>query len=144
MSVNQHSQPCSRRTMNRHVIRYGRVVPALIFTALGAWTVHAEVVDIVWTASGEFERKVRIPPGKFVEMCGPLEALDVVRWTFEATHSLEFNVHYHVGKDVVYPSKQDGVRSARGTLAVPSRQDYCWMWNSRQQTAVELFVTLKR
>lgn len=130
--------------MNRFAIIHGTSALALVSTIAGTSGAHAEVVDIAWTASGGFERKVTVPAGKFVEICGPLERGETVRWAFESTHPLDFNVHYHVGKDVHYPSRQDGARSARGTLDVQSRQDYCWMWSSKQQAAAELSLTLEK
>lgn len=117
---------------------------ALPLLVLGASALRAEIIDIAWTASGEFARTVSVAPGKFVEICAPLEYGQSVHWTFEANQPLDFNVHYHVGKDVVYPAKQDGARNASGTVHVALRETYCWMWRSRQQALAEVRVRLNK
>ena len=40
---------------------------------------------------------------------------------------MDFNVHYHEGKDVRFPAKRAQVSKADGTLDVSVDQDYCWM-----------------
>ena len=117
-------------------------VGALAATLLAAATAHADVIDIAWSAGGEFKRSVDVAPGKFVEICGALEPGQSVRWSYRAAQPLDFNVHYHAGKDVVYPARHDASRSAEGTLAVTAKQDYCWMWSSKQTSAVRLDVSL--
>ena len=48
---------------------------------------------------------------------------------------VDFNVHYHVDKDVFYPVKRDGMRGDGGTFAAKVGQDYCWMWTARDKPA---------
>jgi hypothetical protein len=111
---------------------------------VGMATAHGEIIELKWTQGGRFERSLAVAPGKFAELCGPLQAGQRVQWSFESDRALNFNIHYHVGKDVHYPAKQDQVERAQGELAVDSRQDYCWMWVNKTGTAARLAVSLTR
>jgi hypothetical protein len=116
-----------------------------------AWTLAvtssaalADIVDISWDAGGRFERSLNVAPSKFVEACGKLPAGAKVRWRFEASAPLDFNVHYHVGKEVEFPTKLVAVASARDTLNTQTQQDYCWMWSNKSAAAAALTVELQR
>lgn len=111
---------------------------------MGAAAARAEVIELQWQDAGRFERSLTIAPGKFAEICGPLEAGQAVQWSFEADGALNFNVHYHVEKDVRYPVKKENVKRLQGDLSVDSRQDYCWMWTNKTTTSTKLSVTLTR
>ena len=105
---------------------------------------QAQVVDLEWTPAGTFERRIGVAPGKFAELCGALANGQAVQWRFEAGAALDFNIHYHQGKDVTYPARASGAQRSEGTLAVDSAQEYCWMWTNKSATAVELTVKLNR
>jgi hypothetical protein len=126
--------------------RQGVAASVLVGAALwvGAGVARSEVIDLQWQEGGRFERNLTIAPGKFAEICGPLDQGQVIRWSFEADRALNFNIHYHVEKDVRYPAKKDQVASLHGDLAVDSRQDYCWMWANKTTTAAKLSVMLAR
>jgi hypothetical protein len=116
---------------------------------VGAWlalspAAFAEVVDIDWSARGRFERSLSVPPGKFVEVCGKLAKGARVRWQYAAGAALDFNVHYHSGKDVIYPAKRDATAKASGTLDVAVEQDYCWMWANKSVGEAKLRLQLSR
>ena len=106
--------------------------------------VNAEVLDIQWNSHGEVEQSFTVPPGKFAEFCGALSKGQSIAWTFKADQPLNFNIHYHVGKDVTFPEKQDDLAESRGNLNVPVEQQYCWMWSNKQSASARLHVTLKR
>lgn len=111
---------------------------------MGAAAARAEVIELQWQDAGRFERSLTIAPGKFAEICGPLEAGQAVQWSFDADRALNFNVHYHVDKDVRYPAKKENVKRLQGDLSVDSRQDYCWMWTNKTTASTKLSVTLTR
>lgn len=116
---------------------------------LGAWLIlggigasHAELVDIKWT-SGTFAHKATIAPSKFLEVCGKLKKDDSVDWRFSGSAPTNFNIHYHVGKDVVYPENRKEIGSADGKLRVPLDQDYCWMWSNKSAQPIDIEMSLK-
>ena len=57
---------------------------------------------------------------------------------------MDFNIHYHVGKDTVFPARQAQVSMGRDTLKVAVAQDYCWMWTNKGTAPVSLTVELQR
>ncbi len=104
----------------------------------------ADVVDIRWDAAARFTHQGQVAPGKLVEVCGALPAGTTVAWRFTAGAPLDFNIHYHEGKDVRYPARQAQQARAEGELAVASAQDYCWMWTNKGTAPAALELTLQR
>lgn len=104
----------------------------------------AEVVALDWSADGRFATTLAVPAGGFVEACGTLPARTRVHWRFDAGTPLDFNVHFHVGKQVRYPARRNGVAKAGGRLDAKVDQDYCWMWTNRSQREASVAVELTR
>ncbi|MED5622388.1 hypothetical protein [Ideonella sp. BN130291] len=127
-----------------------RVIKRFIVASCGSalWALatgaQAELADIEWAAGGVAAREFQVAPGKFAEWCGRLARGEKVQWKFEAAAPLNFNVHYHEGKEVRFPAKQDGVTQADGTLDVALDQDYCWMWTNKSSSAVALKARLQK
>ena len=116
----------------------------VVALGLPAWAAQAEIVDISWAGDGRFEHRATVAPAKFVELCGKLPAALKVKWAFQAGAPLDFNIHYHVGKDVVYPAKLKAVGAAQDSLLTELEQDYCWMWTNKSKVAATLSVQLHR
>jgi hypothetical protein len=82
------------------------------------------------------KRSVAIAPGKFAELCGPLQAGQAIAWSFKAVRAVNFNIHCHVDKELRYPAQQNQIKSQQGRLSVDTPQDHCWMWvNKRTHTS---------
>ncbi len=113
-----------------HSITRLATVVGLSVLALSA-TSHAELIDVKWNAEGKFDHAQSIAPGKFLEICENLAKGSTVTWQFKASAPLNFNVHFHQGKEVAFPEKQDGVSELQGTLFAKSKEDYCWMWTNK-------------
>ncbi len=125
----------------RHPLATSAIVLALAATGTGT---SADIIDIAWDAGGRFERSVSVAPAKFAEVCGKLPAGLKIRWKFEASAPLDFNVHYHVGKEVVFPSKLNAVVTGKDTLATKVDQDYCWMWTNKSAASATVMFELQR
>ena len=121
-----------------------RISVALSLAILCSTAARADIIDIAWNEQGRFERRVSVAPGKFAEVCGKLSRADSVAWRFEASGPLNFNIHFHEGKDVRYPERRDALAGAGGRLQVALDQDYCWMWTNKSGQAVDLNVLLTR
>ncbi len=113
-------------------------------TLCGGALAAGPIVDIAWSPDGRFAHKAQIAAGKFVEVCGKLAAGDGVRWGFTAGAPVDFNIHYHVGKEAVFPVKQAQVAAGSDTLKVEVAQDYCWMWTNKGSAPASLTVDLAR
>lgn len=121
---------------------FGRA--CFLLLAVVATGARADLIDIEWDGGGRFERSLSVAPGKFAELCTRLTKGQSVRWTFLADQPLNFNVHYHVGKEVIYAARDDRVREQNGYLEVAEDQDYCWMWTNDSKLPASLKTTLER
>lgn len=120
-----------------------RVVLLLLFVLAGS--VRAEgVIDIAWDAQGRFAQEQPIEPGKFAEICGKLKKGEAIAWRYDGSAALDFNIHYHVDKTVIYPVRKPTAKAARGQLRAALDQDYCWMWTNKGAQSVVLKVALRR
>lgn len=112
---------------------------------LAAWpAARAELVEIEWSAAGQFTHQSSVLAGKFLEVCGKLPAGVKVQWDFEAGAPIDFNVHFHVGKDVIFPTKLLTVARGNDTLVAKIEQDYCWMWTNKSAAPATLVLHLQR
>lgn len=105
---------------------------------------RAQLVPVTWDASGQFAHKANLAPGKFIEVCEKLPQGSKVTWSFRSSAPLNFNIHYHEGKEVKFPAKQDASSGAKGRLDAAVAQDYCWMWTNELKKATTLDLALKR
>ena len=125
------------------MITRGVVITSILLVSL-APTAHAELVEIGWSSGGTFMQQKQIGTGKFFEVCAKLPAGLKVEWSFEASGPTDFNIHYHVGKEVVYPTKMAQTARAQDTLQVKAEQDYCWMWSNKTAEPVVLKANFQR
>ena len=116
------------------------IVSALAVSPIGA---KEHIVEATWSPAGEFKAELSMAPGKFKEVCVPLKQGDRVEWSFSSRFPTDFNVHYHVGKETVYPVKTEGRASGQGTLEVAVSEVHCWMWKARAEPLV-MSTSLKR
>lgn len=116
----------------------------VITSLLTGFDARADLLAIAWDGNDRFERSIEIRPGKFAEICGPLQRGQAIAWSFEADRPVQFNIHYHDGPKVVFPEKREARKNGLGTLAVEADQDFCWMWANRSDGPVALRLSLKR
>jgi hypothetical protein len=81
------------------------------------------------------EVEVTLQPGKVHESCARLEKGERRRYHWKSTAPVDFNIHYHEGREVFYPVKRDGMRGDGGAFAAKIAQDYCWMWTAKNAPA---------
>ena len=127
----------------RH-LRLAVLATAVLAAAVMAIDARAELVEIAWDNAGRFETAVSVAPGKFAEVCGQLDRGQSVAWSFKADRPMNFNIHYHEGKQVVFPAKQDAAVDAQGKLDVSLSQDYCWMWTNKANAPIRLQLLLQK
>ena len=86
-------------------------------------------------AGGAVAVDVTLQPNKIHEECARLEPGQSRRYHWKSSAPVDFNIHYHSGKDVHYPVKRDAMRGDGGTFTAKSAEDYCWMWSARDKPA---------
>ncbi len=77
-----------------------------------------------------------IKPGKIAEECRNLQPGERLRYRFEASAPVPFNVHFHRGNSVEYPVKIDKTSNEVSIFAAQSAGEFCWMWTNGTQDAV--------
>ena len=85
-----------------------------------------------------------IKPGKIAEECRNLASDERMRYRFEASAAVPFNVHFHRGSTVEYPVKIDKTSDAASTFMASSAQDFCWMWTNETTEIVVVHGELVR
>ncbi len=115
----------------------------LSLAPLGVAMASSHIVDIQWDAHGRFVHKADIQAGKFVEVCGALKPGQKIAWSFQGSAPMNFNIHYHLGKETVFPAKLSAVKDAAQTLNVQAEQMHCWMWSNKSSAVATLDVALK-
>lgn len=137
--ANIMNSPYSARSTRRSRAAYALAV-VMAVTAPSAFG-NEHLVEVEWGAAGNYVAEIRIPSRKFRELCVALKKGERVAWSFSSSTVTTFNIHYHVGKEVSYPAKVEGIRSGDGVLAVPADQHYCWMWKA-DASSVDLTAKL--
>ena len=133
----------SKLAHNKTSQRVGRLAISGLIGVSGVGISHAEIIHVDW-ADRAFAHTSSIAPKKFLEVCARLKQGETIAWQFKGSAATDFNLHYHVGKQVTYPQKRKGVTSFSGTLAVPADRNYCWMWSNKGGEPVNMSVNLKQ
>lgn len=121
------------------------LLPAFVLlVGIGApSTSLASVRDIRFDQEKRHVMSETIAPGKALELCGEMQNGAHVGWRFDSDKALDFNIHFHVGKEVQYSNKLKARKNAAGRLDVNQDQTYCWMWSNRSLHQAKLSVTLE-
>jgi len=75
---------------------------------------------------------------KLHEVCLPLASADRLTFEYSASGALDFNIHFHHGKDVAYPLKIDAAPRGGGAFKAETAEDYCLMWENKSARPVAL------
>jgi hypothetical protein len=87
----------------------------------------------------EQQEAVIIAPSSFHEACDKLTPGQQIKYSFETTLPVDFNVHYHSKTaGIVYPVKEDNVTSSSGELTADVQAIYCCMWSNKQSAPISL------
>jgi hypothetical protein len=71
-----------------------------------------------------------IAAGKAGEVCMPLVAGDTLAWRFKSSAATDFNLHHHVGSEVLMPVQRTQLREDQGEFAIDRDNDWCLMWTA--------------
>lgn len=113
-----------------------------LLLALPLASTAAGLTAVDWNAQGRWHTTLTAAPKRPAEACTALKQGERVRWHWTAAAPLAFNIHYHLGKEVVMPVQADA-SAGEGTLEVLLTQTYCWMWRGTAD-AQPIQLTLER
>ena len=80
---------------------------------------------------------VALDANKIHESCLKLEKGETARYEWKSDVPLDFNIHYHEGREVFYPLKRDGATRGKDTFRAKIAQEYCWMWTASRAAKLE-------
>ena len=83
--------------------------------------------------------KIQLPSSATHEECLKLLQENEVEYSFEASHPLTFDIHYHDGTQIIDAFAKKTIASLEATLKPEIVQEYCMTWsNNHQPQAVQL------
>jgi len=92
-------------------------------------------------ANGERPIRMTVAAGKVGEACMPLAVGDTLVWQFTSSVATDFNLHHHVGTDVLMPVERKGIREDRGEHAIDRANEWCLMWTAPKDSAMSISGT---
>lgn len=97
-----------------------------------------------YAGQGEGAYSLKLAGKAFDERCLKLAAGEALRYRFSASAPVDFNIHYHRGKDVFYPVKQTAVTHSNGAFRADADDDYCLMWEHAAAGTATVEGTVER
>ena len=82
--------------------------------------------------------KIQLPSSATHEECLKLLQENEVVYSFEASHPLTFDIHYHDGTQIVDAFAKKTIAAMEATLKPEIVQEYCMTWSNHQPQAVQL------
>jgi hypothetical protein len=76
-----------------------------------------------------------IQPQQDVEVCTKMARGETRRYHWKSDAPVDFNIHYHRGKEVFYPVKRSAMRADGGSFTAKEADEYCWMWTAKAAKA---------
>ena len=107
-------------------------------------TAPAEAIEVAWPDNGRYGLAHDLPAGKTLELCSKLGRGTRITWAFTSSGVTDFNIHYHLGEQVVYSVQLRQAVQGQQVLSVAAEQNFCWMWTNASSTPVALKLSLLR
>ena len=76
-----------------------------------------------------------LEPQKDFEVCTKMQKGETRRYSWRSDNAVDFNIHYHRGKEVTYPVKRTSMRGDGGSFTAKDADEYCWMWTAKNGRA---------
>jgi hypothetical protein len=87
--------------------------------------------------------KAKLDPSGHHELCKKIRPDQKLAFSFESSGPLDFNVHYHRGKEVLYPVSEEKITTSKGYYSPEKEDIFCLMWTNPQSEAVDLSFKYK-
>ena len=86
--------------------------------------------------------RIRSGPAPAPKSASSFPAAQSIGYAFESSAPVDFNIHFHRGKEVVYPVKADAIPRMDDRFTAPSTEEFCLMWTNRTLEMVTVKGTL--
>ena len=77
-----------------------------------------------------------IKPGGILEECRIVSPNQELVYSFQAAMPVDFNLHYHHEKKVLYPVSKKRIFDLEGTFSPEEKYNYCLMWTNPHRRSV--------
>lgn len=79
---------------------------------------------------------VALQPGEVHESCLKILKTETLKYSFQSSKKLDFNIHYHDDSngDIFYPIQETRIASKAGTFLPEVSQTYCMMWENSDKS----------
>ena len=94
--------------------------------------------------AAEVKKSLQIMPGKIHENCFVLAPNESIKYTFNTTSDVAFNIHYHSGDQVKYPVKLKSVSNKSDSFKATIKQNYCLMWTNNSKQSTQLSYSYRK
>jgi len=88
---------------------------------------------------------VKIKPSGSYEDCLELLPGQTMNYSFNSSHFVNFNIHYHTETELYYPVKKKGVMMGKGSLDIQEldyytedQEFFCVMWDNLNPEPVQV------
>jgi hypothetical protein len=113
------------RNIKLHLLLIAALVSSLNHGQLAAGQKHLphDTVDI--------KKAVVIRSANKHEYCVTLKPGQLLSYSFQSSNELEFNIHYHDGKQVVFEKGPLNSNVIKDEFRASQKANYCWMWSNK-------------
>ncbi|MDW7712131.1 MAG: hypothetical protein SCH98_16820 [Deferrisomatales bacterium] len=89
------------------------------------------------------QERIRLGPYETYERCIELNPGNSLRYSYEASAPLRFDIHFHAGEKTQYPVYRDGALSGSGVFTARQRNEYCVYWALRDEGSADLTFEIR-
>ncbi|MEW6486657.1 MAG: hypothetical protein AB1578_01925 [Thermodesulfobacteriota bacterium] len=89
------------------------------------------------------QERIRLGAYESYERCIELNSGDSLRYSYEASGPVRFDIHFHSGEKTQYPVYRDGSLSGSGVFTARQKNEYCAYWALRDEGSAELTFELR-
>jgi hypothetical protein len=89
------------------------------------------------------QERIRLGPYESFERCFELNAGESLRYSYEASAPVRFDLHFHSGDKTQYPVLREGSLSGSGVFAARQKNEYCAYWGLRDEGLAEVTFELR-
>lgn len=100
--------------------------------------VAAAILSCSSNAHASENMSLNLRPGEVHESCHDLATGKKLGYQYTGSSVTLFNIHYHKGKNIVYPVPDELAFRKNSSLITDSTQNYCLMWTNIRNMPVSL------
>lgn len=114
---------------------FGKGIAAVLGGALS--------LSLALAGSAGAQERITLGPYESFERCFELNAGESVRYSYEASAPVRFDLHFHSGDKTQYPVFRDGSLSGSGVFNARQKNEYCAYWALRGEGSAEVTFELR-